>query len=1020
MRKTTNINFLIFTIIFLLSSAIIIPSINGSINQDFLKENETRIKNFQCNLKDMPLCNKMDTISWPMFHHDLKNTGYVNSNAPDSDVLKWSFNLGNSVSSPVVSDGKVYVGESTGKIYCINADTGGEIWSYTSDDGIYFSAPAVFDGKVYFNEADEFICLNANNGNFIWSHSPCGGWSSPAVSEGKVYFGSDNDNVYCLNAYNGDVIWTYQTGDKVKSSPAIEDGKVYIGSDDDYVYCLDAYEGDEIWRFLTGGLVQSSPSVVNDKVYVGSADGYMYCIDADAGSEVWSYAPCCVKISSPAVAYGKVYAGTTCDASIYCLDADTGDKLWQFQTNDHIWSAPAVADGKVYAGSLDSNIYCLFAETGIEIWNRQTGGNIITAPAIAHENLYIGSNDGKLYCFTSENQLPIPLFDWSPNYPETGEEVEFDASASWDTDGTIELYEWDWNFDGTYDESNIIPDATHIWYDEDIYPVTLRVTDNEGGKKTLTKNIYVGIRPPVAEFTWSPDTPDPDETVTFDASDSYDEDGSIVLYEWDWDDDGTYDESSTETTIQHVWSEDGTYPINLRVTDDDDLTDNKRKVINIGVTPPIANFDWNPQVPQSGKVVTFDATSSYDPDGVIELYEWDWDDDGTYDESSTYSIIQHTWFENGDYPVTLKVTDNSDAYDTKTNVVHVINRAPFSSYEWTPEKPFPGETITFDASASYDPDGVIVLYEWDWDDDGTYDESTTSPTTTYSWSEKGSYNVGLKVTDNNNKIDRTTKTVEISGETITDANWGDSNYSGAPVGSYLSYKVKEWHGHEESNKRAWAQVDLNVWIPISRENINNKHNMNNPMSRIRAYKLPSIQRILQIFSNIFSRVKQKNIQYQRINKLDRDGRYGLSWASIGITYTATETGKTKITLKGTLNGKFSTDFLSGTMVDNWVTASLHVVEKNSYIPEINEGEILTLYSYNFTSNKKTISENLDKGFEVNLVEGTEYLIYLKLECYASLSPERPIVDGFFSSSAFGKQSTDLNGAEFSFIGIQHQ
>jgi outer membrane protein assembly factor BamB len=1014
MSNNTIRNCLVIIIIISFLSAFILPNINGNINPRFIEDSENEIKNNQCTIKNKAIYYPFETTSWPMFHNDLENTGYINSNAPDEDILKWSFNLGNSVSSPVISDGKVYVGESMSKIYCLNANTGGEIWSYASDDGIYFSAPAVYDGKLYFNEADEFVCLNANNGNYIWSYSPCGGWSSPAVFEGKVYFGSDNDNVYCLNAYNGNFIWSYQTGDNVKSSPAIDNGKLYIGSDDDYVYCLDADTGEEIWSFLTGDKVQSSPAVANNKVYVGSADGYMYCINADSGSEIWSYAPCCVKISSPAIAYGKVYAGTTCDASLYCLDADTGEKLWRFQTNDHIWSAPAVADGKVYFGSLDSKIYCLFAETGIEIWSRQTGANIITAPAIANENLFIGSNDGKLYCFTSENQIPIPLFDWDPNYPQTGESVDFDASDSYDTDGSIVQYEWDWNDDGIFDESHTTADATHVWYEAGIHPVTLRVTDNDGGMDTLTKNVYIGIIPPVADFTWSPETPEPDETVTFDASDSYDPDGSIVLYEWDWNDDGTYDESSTNPTIQHVWSEEGTYSIVLRVTDDDDLTDTKRKVISIGVIPPIAFFDWSPQVPQSGKIVTFDATGSYDPDGTIQLYEWDWDNDGIYDESSTNGIIQHTWFEYGDYPVTLKVTDNTDAYDTVTNIIHVINRAPFCSFEWSPNKPFPGETTTFDASGSYDPDGVIVLYEWDWDDDGTYDESTTSPTATQVWQEEGIYSVTLRVTDNNNKMDRATKTLQISGETITNANWGDSNYSGAKVGSFLSYKLKEWHGHESSNNKAWAQVDLNVWFPSFNKNIHNRSLLTNIFSRGRTPSLPIFQTYSNLFSNIISAL------VENIKKSDRGGRHGLSWASVGISYIAPESGTAQVTLEGSLNGKFSTDFLSGTKVDNWVTATLHIVEKDNYIPEENEGESITLYSYNFTSDKQTINVELDKGFEVSLNQGTEYLIFLKLKSYASLSPNRPILDGFFSSSAFGKQSNDINGAQFSFIGIQFQ
>ena len=54
------------------------------------------------------------------------------------------------------------------------------------------------------------------------------------------------------------------------------------------------------------------------------------------------------------------------------------------------------------------------------------------------------------------------------------------------------------------------------------------------------------------------------------------------------------------------------------------------------------------------------------------------------------------------------------------------------------------------------------MYEWDWDDDGIYDENHTYPTTTYSWSEEGSYPVTLRVTDNESAHDYNTKTIIVN------------------------------------------------------------------------------------------------------------------------------------------------------------------------------------------------------------------------------------------------------------------
>ena len=56
--------------------------------------------------------------------------------------------------------------------------------------------------------------------------------SSPAVANGVVYVGSDDNNVYALNATTGAKLWSYTTGGDVVSSPAVVNGVVYVGSDE--------------------------------------------------------------------------------------------------------------------------------------------------------------------------------------------------------------------------------------------------------------------------------------------------------------------------------------------------------------------------------------------------------------------------------------------------------------------------------------------------------------------------------------------------------------------------------------------------------------------------------------------------------------------------------------------------------------------------------------------------------------------------------------------------------------------
>ena len=73
-----------------------------------------------------------------------------------------------------------------------------------------------------------------------------------------------------------ELLWKYKTGGPVASSPAVVNGKVYFGSDDYHLYCLDT-NGNLLWKYKTGDSVHSSPAVVDGRVYFGSCDGTIYC-----------------------------------------------------------------------------------------------------------------------------------------------------------------------------------------------------------------------------------------------------------------------------------------------------------------------------------------------------------------------------------------------------------------------------------------------------------------------------------------------------------------------------------------------------------------------------------------------------------------------------------------------------------------------------------------------------------------------------------------------------------------------
>jgi PKD repeat protein len=245
---------------------------------------------------------------------------------------------------------------------------------------------------------------------------------------------------------------------------------------------------------------------------------------------------------------------------------------------------------------------------------------------------------------------------------DTDEKIYFDASDSYDPDGTIVSYEWDFG-DGTT-ATGIT--ASHAYAENGSYTVTLTVEDNDGATDSASDTKTVVNKPPVASFTESAHTVDTDETIYFDASDSYDLDGTIVSYSWDFGDGNT----ATGVEAEHAYENDGAYTVTLTVTDDDGATDTAtatKTVLSKAPVPPVALFTENATVVKTDEAIHFNASDSYDLDGTIVSYVWDFGD-GTI---ATGVEVDHAYTEVGDYTVTLTVTDNDGATDSATDMITV-------------------------------------------------------------------------------------------------------------------------------------------------------------------------------------------------------------------------------------------------------------------------------------------------------------------------------------------------------------
>ena len=216
-----------------------------------------------------------------------------------------------------------------------------------------------------------------------------------------------------FDATTGEIVWSFAVPGAaarkgVWSTPALHDGRLFFGAYDGTLYCLDAATGREVWAAPLGEWIGASPLVVprHGMLYVGIeyerpwAKGSMTALDLATGEKTWEHRTERYQHGSAAYcATRDLVIWGSADHETLAFEAATGAIAWRFPTGRSVKSAPAVdeAQGLVAFASFDRFIYLLEAATGRELGRWETGGICYTTPLFAHGKLFCGSGDRKLY-----------------------------------------------------------------------------------------------------------------------------------------------------------------------------------------------------------------------------------------------------------------------------------------------------------------------------------------------------------------------------------------------------------------------------------------------------------------------------------------------------------------------------------------------------------------------------------------------------------------------------------------------
>jgi len=280
-----------------------------------------------------------------------------------------------------------------------------------------------------------------------------------------------------------------------------------------------------------------------------------------------------------------------------------------------------------------------------------------------------------IYRYWDSGKPPTASFTASPNPAIVGATVTFDGSGSSDPDGTIASYAWDFG-DSTGGNGAVTP---HTYLSFGTFNVSLTVTDNESFTATAYRDVVVHA-PPVAAFTATPNPVVAGASVTFDASASHDPDGNIVNHTWDFGD-STFGNGAITS---HPYASAGTYNVTLNVTDNDSLNGTVYHDVVVrppppGPRPPVADFVASPSPTNPGSPVTFNASASFDPDGTIVSYTWEFGDS----TAGSGVMLTHAYANPSVYTAILTVVDNQSLSSNATHQV-TVNAPPRAAFQFSP------------------------------------------------------------------------------------------------------------------------------------------------------------------------------------------------------------------------------------------------------------------------------------------------------------------------------------------------
>lgn len=343
--------------------------------------------------------------------------------------------------------------------------------------------------------------------------------------------------------------------------------------------------------------------------------------------------------------------------------------------------------------------------------------------------------------------------------------VDADFSATSVCEGTVTQFtdlsvgsgdpitSWDWDFTSNGSVDNTTQNPTNGFV-AGTYNVTLTATSSGGCASTITKPVVVNSVPVAAL-----NQVDVCEGAAMSFTDASNvSSGAITNWAWDFGD-GTG--SSTAQNPSYTYPGSGAYNVLLTVTSDAGCIDNQTLAVNV-FDSPTAAFDLADVCDGDSYVFTDNSNGN---GAIIDIWEWDFTNDGTIDNTSQNT--SNLYLTSGNFDVELTVTTQDGCVGS---IVQNITVLDLPNVNFTVSQECEGVSTQF-TDGSTTTAGTITSWSWDFSNDGIADDVSQNPTNLMG--AAGSYTAALTVTTSNGCVNSGTNSVVVDPIPVADFGWAD-------------------------------------------------------------------------------------------------------------------------------------------------------------------------------------------------------------------------------------------------------